>query len=194
MNKKEIQRQRIMNYFIKAAKKIILEEGIKNVTVRKVADIAGYSYATIYNYFKDLDTLILYCINDFLEDCYEYVQTQKHPNNDIDKIKSLINSYIEYFLKYPQSFQVIFIEDISVELPEEIVNNVLNPRVAILLSEEFNNYAKKSKISNKNIDFIKELVSNYIHGKLLFYIKRGINQNHKEFIKDINDELNYILS
>ena len=53
MDKKEIQRQRMMKYFIEAGKQIILEEGVKNVTVRKVADLAGYSYATLYNYFED---------------------------------------------------------------------------------------------------------------------------------------------
>ena len=53
MEKKEIQEQRMRGYFIQATKEIIKGEGIKSVSVRNIADRAGYSYATLYNYFKD---------------------------------------------------------------------------------------------------------------------------------------------
>ena len=49
-----------MNYFIEAASQIIEEEGLEAVTIRKVADIAGYNSATLYNYFENLDHLIFF--------------------------------------------------------------------------------------------------------------------------------------
>ena len=57
--KKQIQKARIIHYFIEAAVKIIDEEGIEGVSIRKVADIAGYNSATLYNYFDDLPHLLL---------------------------------------------------------------------------------------------------------------------------------------
>ena len=50
-DKKTIQKRRMMGYFIEAASQIIEEEGMEGVTIRKVADIAGYNSATMYNYF-----------------------------------------------------------------------------------------------------------------------------------------------
>lgn len=67
MTKKEIQRLRTMKYFIDAADNIIEEEGIEKVTIRKVADIAGYNSATIYNYFDNLDHLMFYCSIKYLK-------------------------------------------------------------------------------------------------------------------------------
>ncbi len=47
-----------MTYFIDATNEIIENEGIESVTIRKVANLAGYNSATIYNYFENLDHLI----------------------------------------------------------------------------------------------------------------------------------------
>ena len=49
-----IQEERIRKYFIDAAKELIRGEGLSVVTARNVAERAGYSYATLYNYFKDI--------------------------------------------------------------------------------------------------------------------------------------------
>ncbi|WP_026478275.1 TetR/AcrR family transcriptional regulator [Alkaliphilus transvaalensis] len=68
MDKKELQKRRMMSYFIEATNKIIEEEGLEAVTVRKVADIAGYNSATLYNYFTDLEHLTFYASIKYLKD------------------------------------------------------------------------------------------------------------------------------
>ena len=54
------QRDQIFACFVNAASEIMDEEGVENLTLRKVAQRAGYNSATLYNYFKDLDHLIIY--------------------------------------------------------------------------------------------------------------------------------------
>ncbi|MDL2218305.1 TetR/AcrR family transcriptional regulator [Christensenellaceae bacterium OttesenSCG-928-M15] len=58
--RKEIRRRRMLVYFITAAETLLREDGIHDLTIRKVAQEAGYSSATLYSYFKDLDELILF--------------------------------------------------------------------------------------------------------------------------------------
>ena len=55
----KIQEERIRGFFLTAAKDLIRAEGVGVVTARNVAERAGYSYATLYNYFKDIRDLIL---------------------------------------------------------------------------------------------------------------------------------------
>jgi hypothetical protein len=40
-DKKVLKKQRIKTYFLEAAKEIIMNDGVENISVRKVADIAG---------------------------------------------------------------------------------------------------------------------------------------------------------
>ena len=73
-DKKYIQKKRIIKYFIDAVKQIQEEEGLQAVTIRKVADIAGYNSATLYNYFENLDHLLLFASMDYFQ---EYVDPWK---------------------------------------------------------------------------------------------------------------------
>ena len=55
MRNRQIQEERIKTYFLDSAKNLLRAEGLKGVSVRNVAYRAGYSYATLYNYFKDIE-------------------------------------------------------------------------------------------------------------------------------------------
>ena len=63
-----IRQKRNMVYFVEAAEKILKEEGIPGVSIRRIAAEAGYNSATLYNYFQDLDELILFGSVCFLRD------------------------------------------------------------------------------------------------------------------------------
>lgn len=86
-DKKTIQKRRMMGYFIEAASQIIEEEGIDGVTIRKVADIAGYNSATMYNYFENLDHLIFFAQLKHLK---VYVA---HLNDYIKNAKNALETY-----------------------------------------------------------------------------------------------------
>ncbi|MGI6204586.1 MAG: TetR/AcrR family transcriptional regulator [Anaerovoracaceae bacterium] len=55
-----VKRRRMMKYFIEAAAEIERESGRDAVTLRAVADKAGFNSATLYNYFDDLNHLMLF--------------------------------------------------------------------------------------------------------------------------------------
>ena len=57
-NKEALQRENTIR-FIEAAEELIDEYGIDNVSVRKIAEKAGFHNSTIYLYFKDVNELIL---------------------------------------------------------------------------------------------------------------------------------------
>lgn len=83
MANKELQRKRMIGYFVDAACKIIDEEGIEQVTARKVADLAGYNSATLYNYFENLDHLILFSslryLKEYAADLPKWLKKAKDP-------------------------------------------------------------------------------------------------------------------
>lgn len=62
-----IKEKRVMGYFITSAKQLIEEEGIEKLTVRKVAAGAGYNSATLYNYFDDMEELVVFASIGYLK-------------------------------------------------------------------------------------------------------------------------------
>lgn len=57
MEEMNIKKKRVMMYFIEATQELILKEGLENLSIKKIAEKAGYNSATIYNYFENLEVL-----------------------------------------------------------------------------------------------------------------------------------------
>lgn len=109
IDKKEIKRKRMMGYFIDAAISIIDEEGIENLTIRKVADMAGYNSATIYNYFENLDHLVCYAAISYLKEYYlsldEYVSEAK---DSYERFILIWRKFCIHSFKKPKIYKTIF--------------------------------------------------------------------------------------
>jgi AcrR family transcriptional regulator len=149
MTNKEIQTMRIMTYFIDATVQIIEEEGIQNVTIRKVADLAGYNSATIYNYFGELSHLIFFASMKFLKpytaELPHYMSKGKDP---LERYLLLWECFCKYSFQKPQIYYAIFSSDLGIKphkmmqeyyeifpndllnLPEDLVPMVLESSIS----------------------------------------------------------------
>lgn len=104
-----LKRKRIMIYFIEATEKLIRLEGVEGVSIRKIAAEAGYNSATLYNYFKDLEHLVL-----FGSVCYlrEYIVTLgkslKPDMTSIDRYRTIYRCFNKVAFRYPEIFHNMF--------------------------------------------------------------------------------------
>lgn len=118
---RDIQRKRMLTYFIEATAKIIEDEGFEKVTIRRVADIAGYNSATLYNYFEDLNHLIFFASMKYLKD-YTLSLAKEIDNNANSYEKSIKTweIFCYYSFKKPKIFYNIFFEKHSNKLKQTI--------------------------------------------------------------------------
>ncbi len=202
MTKKEIQRQRILTYFIDATAQVIDQEGIDTITVRKIADIAGYNAATLYNYFENLDHLVFLAamksIRKYGETLPTYIKTAKNALerkfivtecfcdyifNNIDianaiffaKLDKPINDYVkEYYEIYPDELMHSD-EDISTMF---LKSNIYDPATTLL-----NKCADEGFIHREDILEINEMTMIIYNGMLSKVINKEINDPVNILIK-----------
>lgn len=99
----------MLSYFIRSAQDIITEEGISGVTLRKVATGAGYNIATLYNYFEDLDQLVLFSCLKYLQIYNEALDRQFTEHSSAkDNFFLSWKTFCEVSFKYPEAFHQIF--------------------------------------------------------------------------------------
>lgn len=104
-----VKNERMKSYFIQASKEIILKEGVEGVSVRKAAELAGYSYATIYNYFADLNALLLEVKAALIRDVVNYMgEMQVGQYIDLETLKKLNRRYAAYYLDHPHVFRFFY--------------------------------------------------------------------------------------
>ncbi len=195
MGKKEIQEERMKSYFIDAAKKIVREKGVGELTVKKVATRAGYAPGTLYNYFNDLNELLFYSILEFFQECKEYVLKEiENSTNPKEKVIGSAKAYSCYFIENPNIYQLAFLENIKI--PKEKYNEKgFVPEIVKITAEFLKQSAEQGFIKVNDIEIVLGLIANSIHGNLLFYIKRrGVNLSKDEVIEKIMSEVKYVIN
>ncbi|MGG3449336.1 TetR/AcrR family transcriptional regulator [Domibacillus aminovorans] len=106
---KEKQTARMMSYFINATADIIEKEGVDKVTIRKIADLAGYNSATIYNYFEDLSHLIFFASMSFVKKYTDalpkYIEKSKNP---LERYFLIWECFCKYSFESPKIYYAVF--------------------------------------------------------------------------------------
>lgn len=116
---KILKRRRVVRYFIDAAKEICNEQGLDGVTIRSVAERAGYNSATLYNYFDDINQLMAFTSIDLVSDWLSDLAIIAE-NPYYDEIETYLmgwKSFAKHSCDDPWGFSYIY----GNENPDEIV-------------------------------------------------------------------------
>lgn len=190
MSASDIQQQRMRDYFRNSAKEILRGEGLKAVSARNIADRAGYSYATLYNYFDDLSALIFECVRDFQSEINEVASLQIDAAATGDaKLKAGVTAWVNYFVQYPGIFELFFLERMgSVGNRSEIADLIYNsiepacrPGIEKLVEEK----NKTAEQAENLMDAIRFETT----GLMLYYSNRKNPADYTGLIEKLNSRL-----
>lgn len=208
MRRKDIQRARMYRYFLDAAAEIIEEEGIEKITIRKVAERAGYTSSTTYNYFKDLSHLKFFAAmrytRYYIEDLPAYKRRGK---NTLEKWLYMWECFCIHSFEYPKIYSVIYIDDLSfspqkfndyyydiyekelIQLPDDIKDIVIKSDFAIRSVLYIKQAVEEGFLEEASIDYLADVTQMIWKGMLITYLN-----NRREFSKEeaIRDTLSHI--
>lgn len=103
------KRKDMLLMFIRTTRQIIDDEGISQVTIRKIAKASGYNSATIYLYFRDLDELMCLASLSYVEDLIrDWVEGLKTPRSTIDTYCFSWELFASYAFKQPEVYNHLF--------------------------------------------------------------------------------------
>lgn len=108
------KKHRMMKYFIDATYQIIQQEGINCVTNRKVAKLAGYNSATLYNYFENLDHLVFMACMKFIKPYSIHLLNQlTSVTNCMERIYIVWDVFCDFSFIQPNVYRAIFFADFT---------------------------------------------------------------------------------
>lgn len=160
LQKKQKQRLRITNYFLDAAVNIIEEEGVEAVTIRKVADIAGFNSATLYNYFDDLQHLLFLASMTYLQEYIDGLPTYiKRANNSEELYLQIWNCFIDFSYLRPDIYYILFFSDIKCDMDTYVLQYYsLRPLDVKHFPKEVQKMLKNSSIRKRTQVLIDQCV------------------------------------
>lgn len=94
---------------LEISRTMLFKDGYKSLSMRKIAKKAGVSATSIYLYFENKDHLLHTLIEESVEDLSRYIEAKALPiGNSIDRFKAIIRGYVEFGLKFPEKYEIIY--------------------------------------------------------------------------------------
>lgn len=187
------QRERRKQYFIEAAKRIIRSEGVDQISVRKVADVAGYSYATVYNYFNDFDDLLWHVVVDFTDAMIkEFDNKRPVGSNGLQQLKHMCRMYVEYFLEQPAVYRLLFLTDLG-QPSQEIEAALKTPYFSRILKSVLEQCAEEGFIAAAEIPVLIDTITAVVHGMLLLYFSKKLIIDEHELMQKLEANIDYLI-
>jgi AcrR family transcriptional regulator len=102
-------REELQEMAIKAAERIVVEQGYAGLSARKVAAAIGYTVGTLYLVFENLDDLILHVNARTLDRLHARMsESQAHCINANDCLLQLGQAYIRFADEDPHRWAMVF--------------------------------------------------------------------------------------
>lgn len=110
-DRKQREAEQRRKEIIKVVRKLAKKGGSGDITLRKVAEQAGFSTTVVYSLFKDKATLITQAMDDHLLDLAHAMRTATAGLADpLERIRACGQAYVRYGMRYPDQYVMVFME------------------------------------------------------------------------------------
>lgn len=107
--RKEREKIEIARLILESARKLFLEKGIEQTTIRNIAEAIDYSVGTVYVYYKDKNA-ILHALHQqgFLQLSQTFAPLQAVAN-PMERLKAMGRLYLQFAEENPDMYDLMFI-------------------------------------------------------------------------------------
>lgn len=186
LTKKELTQREI----IQAAKEIVKEKGHEAITVRYLAEVTGYSYTSLYYYFKDLNGLLWSLRLDMIEDMIQEITAISFKMDDpVAEIISAFSYYSDYYFKQPNVFRFFYFYPF-VEPQGDDSYQMLAQRFNGMWQRSFMRLVQEGFIQPEAIEVVAKTIIYALQGMIML----SFSSNGATTKEDIKEELEMLVN
>lgn len=175
----QIRKERTRELFIDIACDIIRNKGMKELTIRNVAALAGYNSATLYTYFDNLPHLILCAQIRFETELKQLIEAEFEKSNSLSYYSMLPHMYIvmtKYYLENPSIFDCEFCTDFMENDSESILKmRDQNSEFVQYTKDCLLKIAEELKVPVPVILAVNQTAVSLVIGTVLFRVKHRVS-------------------
>lgn len=159
---------------VDAATQILLDEGIDQVSIRRIAERIEYSPGTMYLYFADKDDILydahLEAFSAFL-DAESAVNSVPDP---LDRLFALGEAYVRFALENPRKYELMFLTPVPRIQHKEKYDWSISLRTYQFLRTIVEECLEKGRIKPGHPDIVSMHIWSNVHGLVSLIIRQRI--------------------
>lgn len=180
--------------YISSSVEIIKNEGYENITVRKLSELTGFTFPTLYHHFSDIGELMVATKYKMIDDMITMLSGKI--NNDLKGVVSLKESlkvYASYFIENPNVFKFFY----YYQFPKESEENS-----SVYKASEFDNIWLNSfkeliadgTVKIEEVSILANIIIYSIHGMITLMFSNNTDINEKNILDEINRIIDYLIN
>ncbi len=110
--RRERRRVALRETILEAARRIVRDDGLRALTMRRIAEAVDYSPASLYAHFESRESLLaelclegLFALRSALEDAVDGLR------EPLARLKAAGAAYVRFALERPETYRLIFMQD-----------------------------------------------------------------------------------
>ncbi len=174
-----------------ACSNLLLEKGIKNLTVSEVAKTAGIGKGSIYDYFKNKEDIVFEIIRSHIEEYHEEFSSRYDENTTTkEKVFLLFDFFLSNDNKFTED-QKVYKEYLSITLGTKNknmceFNNECTGFLKNILKLVIEDGIKKGEIIEQSVDLIDGLLATEKGFMILSWTEnRDLKEEFRNFLNTI---------
>jgi AcrR family transcriptional regulator len=109
--RKQRQKAQLREQILAAARAIVIREGFRALSMRKLADAVEYAPATLYLHFQNRDEIAReLCLRGFQE-LWTFLSPAEALADPLERLRTVAERYVQFGVGHPETYQLVFMED-----------------------------------------------------------------------------------
>lgn len=186
---KNIKKEYVKSKFVEAAKTIIFKEGVSSVTARRIAEMTGYSYASLYNYFTGLEDLLLETKLSMIRDMTQTNREDAHITGDpLQRMKENMRKPVQFFIGNPNIFRFFYMYEMDSHNAEALKSLELEKAYY----EDFVPFVERGIVKEADIPALSRTMLYSVFGIITLYLSNN-GLTREDIDKDMDRIIDYLL-
>lgn len=154
-----------------AAKRIFLDKGYQQASIRNIAEAIEYSPGTIYLYFKEKDEIFHALHEEGFRLLLEKMQPLQHVSDPFERLKAMGRVYMEFAKENKDFYDLMFIMQAPVKIPEEMEDWEMGRRALDHLKLVIKDCMEAGHFQGKDIEYLSFVIWSAMHGMCALYCR-----------------------
>jgi AcrR family transcriptional regulator len=198
--RKAREKEELKALILKAARKLFVEKGIGQTTIRNIADSIDYSIGTVYVYFRDKNEILHALHTQSFVDLGGQLKVLFNVKDPMERLKAMGKVYINYGLDNPEMYDLMFTLKAPMEFLETIQKDEWDEGKASfdLLKTTVKQCMEAGHFKGHKLEPLSFLIWSCMHGMCSLEIgsrSKNVNiKNPENIVTDAYDEFLKIIS
>jgi len=103
----------LRSHILDAARSIVVRHGFDALSMRKLAEVVGYSPASLYLHFSGRDAIAHALGAEGHARLLAALHSYDFVEDDTERLRSIGHAYVEFGLKHPEMYRLIFMQNVG---------------------------------------------------------------------------------